>query len=78
MKLLTTAEIMETLKWSRPTLNAKIKRGEFIQPVQIGERLMFIEEELHEWVADKRRGLFRLHEGLRRHQEAKRKGKVRQ
>lgn len=70
MKLMSIEELRTSLvPVSRVTLNMMVERGEFVQPVQVAGRLLFVEAEVLEWLASQPRGLFQQAPGLKRYQE---------
>jgi predicted DNA-binding transcriptional regulator AlpA len=72
MKMMTFEYVRESvLKMSRPAANTKITRGEFVQPYQIGGKLLFSEDEVMAWVQAQPKGLYPQPESLKKAQAAR-------
>lgn len=74
MKLLSVEQLRARVPVSRAKLNTMIERSEFVQPVQVAGQLMFVEDEVNEWLANQPRGLYPQAPGLKRHQAEKQTG----
>ncbi len=76
MKLLSVEQLRARVPVSRTKLNMMIERGEFVQPLQVAGQLMFVENEVNEWLAAQPRGLYGQAPQLKKHQAERREAKV--
>ncbi len=54
MRLIRIAEVIMRVPYSRSTIYAKVKRGEFPKPISMGSRAVaWLESDVESWIRDR-------------------------